>query len=102
MSNETKRPETADESLALMQGMVTEGFDDEVGYLEGVTVTDQAEAVRLFCEDRSVTADEIEVKPIHMRWVTEDPDPVAVPDLPCWLECEADHPDAKPFWSVRP
>lgn len=81
---------------------VTEGFDDEVGYLERVTITDPAEAVRLFCEEWSVTADEIEVQPIHMRWTTEDPDPVIVPGLPCWLECPDTHPAAVPFWRVQP
>jgi hypothetical protein len=83
-------------------GEVTEGFDDQVGYLERVTVTEIAEAHRLFCEAWRVEPEDVEPTPIHMRWVTEDPDPIAVPDLPCWLECEADHPDAVPFWTVAP
>jgi hypothetical protein len=58
--------------------------------------------VRLFCEAWSVTPDEIEVRPVYMRWTDEDPDPVIVPDLPCWLECEATHPAAVPFWTVTP
>ena len=83
-------------------GEVTEGFDDEVGYLERVTITDRAEAEQIFSDAWMVELEEIEVCPIHMRYVTEDPDPAVVPDLPCWLECEADNPDAVPFWTVTP
>jgi hypothetical protein len=83
-------------------GEVTEGFDDEVGYLERVTITSQPLAEEKFCEAWRVDPEEIDVQPIHMRHVTEDPDPIVVPDIPCWLECEADHPDAVPFWAVKP
>lgn len=85
-------------------GEVTEGFDDGVGYLERVTVTSQALAEEKFCEQWSVEPEEIDVQPIHMRHVTED-SASGIDfdyDLPCWLECEDDHPDAVPFWTVKP
>jgi hypothetical protein len=81
---------------------VTEGFDDMVGYLERATVTGHVEAVRIFCEAWSVTADELDVVPIYMRWVDTDLEPVVVPELPCWLECGASDDSAVPFWKVQP
>lgn len=85
-------------------GEVTEGFDDEIGYLERVTVTSHALAEEKFCEAWGVEPEEIDVQPIHMRHVTEDSasgDDFDY-DLPCWLECDEHHPDAVPFWTVKP
>lgn len=81
---------------------VTEGFDDEIGYLERVTVVGRVKAVRMFCEAWSVTPDELDIVPIFMRWVNTDPDPVVAPELPCWLECRASDDGAVPFWKAQP
>jgi len=87
-------------------GEVTEGFDDEVCYLERVTVKARVEAVKLFMEAGHLAADEVDPQAIHMRWVEDGNDPEIeanpVPDIPCWLECAADHPDAVPFWKDAP
>jgi hypothetical protein len=86
---------------------VTPGFNDEIVYLERVSVTDRDEAAKLIREYSGFGSDEeVDPKPIHMRWVADGNDPeldeYPVDDVPCWLECEADHPDAVPFWKDAP
>jgi hypothetical protein len=90
------------------EGHAFPGFDEEVGYLERVTVTDRAEAVREFRREWGFgpnDPEEVNPQPIHMRFVVAgDPELLErpIPDVPCWLECAEDHPDAIPFWKDSP
>lgn len=91
------------------EGEVRLGFDEETALLERVTVTDRAEAIRLITDHFGYDAyGEIDPQPVHMRWVTDVRDladhlPVlTAAEVPCWLECPADHPDAVPFWKDVP
>lgn len=91
---------------AFEERTVTPGFDEEIGYLERVNVTLREEAVKLFTEQWGVCPEEVDPEPIHMRLVADGNDSELednpVPDVPCWLECPADHPDAVPFWKDAP
>lgn len=83
-------------------------FNEQHGYLERVTVSTEREAIAAFADEYRIDKRDIEVRPIHMRWVEEPldledetPDATAV-EFSCWLECSADHPDAVPFWKEGP
>lgn len=105
------RPEVSSEKTEPKYAVrtVTPGFDDDVAYLERVHVTDRAEAAKLIKEYSGFGPDEeVDPQPIHMRWITEWDEEtegqsvLLVPEIPCWLECPADHPDAVPFWKDAP
>lgn len=90
-------------------GEVFSGFNEEVTYLERVTCGDRAEARRCMENQLGDPASDYRMnpQPIHMRYVVHGDPELAerrtlVPDVPCWLECESDHPDAVPFWKDAP
>lgn len=61
-------------------------------YLERVTLPECQEAVTLLANECGEEPGCFAPKPIHMRWSESESIAIA------WLECEANHPDAVPFW----
>lgn len=85
-----------------IKGQPFPNFTEDATYLERVTIPRRTTATLCMAVDLGVNAEELELQPIHMRWV-EEIDRDNEPELdnceaPCWVECEADHPDAVPFW----
>lgn len=79
-------------------------FGEDWSYLERVTVTTAAEARKVLAQESGMNPDEHDPQPIHMRW--EQSEHVRERSR-CefdegWLECDADHPDAVPFWKDMP
>jgi hypothetical protein len=82
-------------------------FGEDWSYLERVTVKTAEAARTILAAESGMNPDEHDPLPIFMRWTDgEDTDPdeffAGIPDLPCWLECPADHPAAVPFWKNSP
>lgn len=80
--------------------------NDEIAYLERVTVPTRDRAIDILCREFSLRRDEADPQPIHMRWVIRETEPDLFVDMEFedsgWLLCDADHPHAVPFWKDAP
>lgn len=76
------------------------GFDSEVSYLERVNYPDEEKALKEFAREMGVDPEDLRLRKIHMRYATGEEALEASYGVSeeAWLECEADHPDAVPFW----
>jgi hypothetical protein len=78
-------------------------WSEQETYVEAVTIKTLEEAVAFLAEDMAVEPEELNVRPIHMRWV-ENEGKEAWTDIDGreyregWLECDARLRDAVPFW----
>jgi|GEM_PF-5980670 len=82
-------------------------FGEDWSYLERVTVKTVEAARTILAAESGMNPQEHDPVPIYMRYAVHGDAEVmnretVVPELPCWLECEADHPDAVPFWKDAP
>jgi hypothetical protein len=81
--------------------------NDEITYLERVTIPTHEMAADVLVQEFAVGLDEVNPVPIHMRWVTREAEPELFAGMDLfedagWLICEANHPDAVPFWKDAP
>lgn len=81
-------------------------WNEDASYLERVTIADRDAAIKHFADEFAVAPDELNVMPIHMRWIENEGkeaiDTDGVEYREGWIECPADHPDAVPFWKDVP
>lgn len=87
--------------------LVFSDWSEEISYLERVTISDQDEARAYLADELAIPAEDLDLRPIHMRWGTPEPGETwKTPDGfeydGGWSECKADHPDAVPFWKEAP
>jgi hypothetical protein len=87
--------------------LVFSDWSEEVSYFERATITDRDEACDFLADEIAIDAADLDPKPIHMRWaVPESGETWETPEGNKydggWSECEADHPDAVPFWKDAP
>jgi hypothetical protein len=88
--------------------LIFSDWSEEPSFLERVTIPDQQEAAAFLAHELCLGgAEEVSPEPIFMRWESAPPGkPFKTPDGfdydGGWLECEADHPDAAPFWKDAP
>jgi hypothetical protein len=87
--------------------LVFTDWSEEVSYFERITITDLDEARAFLADEIAIDAGDLDPQPIHMRWATPESGEVwTTPEGDeCdggWSECEADHPDAVPFWKEAP
>ncbi len=82
------------------EGLIFPNCDEDYHYLERLTVPSRNSARMQFADEFNVPYVEIRVFQIHMRYVTRDELDTKFDGLgeTGWWECEADHPDAVPFW----
>lgn len=87
--------------------LVFSDWGEEASYLERVTITDEAEARAFLADELCVGEDDLLISAIYMRWATpESGETWTTPEGDeydgGWSVCEADHPDAVPFWRDAP
>lgn len=77
-------------------------FGEDWSYLERVTVKTAAAARTILAAESGMNPDEHDPHPIFMRW-TRDEQIAEISEFDeGWLECEANHPAAVPFWKDAP
>jgi len=79
-------------------------FGEDWSYLERMTMTTRGMAQRTLARESGMNPEEHDPQPVYMRF--DDGEQISERTHgeydEGWFECEADHPDAVPFWKDAP